>query len=241
MGRIRIFIENKSIKVGEIIALGEKQSHYLANVMKQKTGDIILCFNGHDGEFECELTSINKKNCQAKILEKTREFEKVPDLWLLFSPLKKDNTDFVIQKATELGVAKIIPTITIRSISERVRTDRFAAQAIEASEQCRRVDIPEIAEAISLDKLLKSWDKSRKLYFLDETLNGNKIYDVFSKSKTPCAILVGPEGGFDEKELEILRKLEYTEAVSMGKRILRAETAALAAVSCWQSISGDWS
>lgn len=240
MAKIRIFIEISKLSVGDLVDIPEKQSHYLSNVMKQKLGDNILCFNGKDGEFDCKLTLVNKKSCQIKILKKTREFESVPDLWLLFAPLKKDNTDFVIEKATELGIKKIIPIITARTISEKVKTERYIAQAIEASEQCRRVDIPEIEEAITLEKALKNWDKNRKLYFLDETGNGNKIYDVFTKSKEPCAILVGPEGGFEEKELDVLRKLDYTEGISIGKRILRAETAAITSIACWQSLCGDW-
>lgn len=233
MAKIRLFMEN-------IDTISEKQAHYLFNVLKQKVGDKIYCFDGKTGEYECEIIELSKKQCKLKIIKKTREFESVPDLWLLFAPLKKDNTDFVIEKATELGIKKIIPTITLRAISEKVRTERYIAQAIEASEQCRRVDIPEIEEAITLEKLLKTWDKNRKLYYLDETGNGNKIFDVFKNSKSPCAILVGPEGGFDEKELELLRKLEYTEGVNMGKRILRAETAAITSIACWQSICGDW-
>lgn len=240
MAKIRIFIKTDKLSVGDIIDIPEKQSHYLANVMKQKTGDSILCFNGKDGEFDCEIIAINKKNCQISVRKKTKDFASVPDLWLLFAPLKKDNTDFVIEKATELGIKKIIPTITQRAISEKVRSERYLAQAIEAAEQCRRVDIPEISDAITLEKLLQNWDQNRKLYFLDETGNGNLIHNVFTKSSAPCAILVGPEGGFAEKELEFLRKLDYTEAVSMGKRILRAETAAIASIACWQSICGDW-
>ncbi|MDR1693917.1 MAG: 16S rRNA (uracil(1498)-N(3))-methyltransferase [Lactobacillaceae bacterium] len=240
MAKIRIFIETSEISIGKVVNISEKQSHYLFNVMKQKPGNSILCFNGKDGEFDCHIENINKKSCQVKVLSKTKEFESVPDLWLLFAPLKKDNTDFVIEKATELGIKKIIPTITQRAISEKVRADRFLAQAIEASEQCRRVDIPEISDAVTLENLLKTWDKNRKLYFLDETGNGRKIHQVFQNAAAPCAILVGPEGGFDEKELEFLRKLDYTEAVGMGKRILRAETAAVSAVACWQSICGDW-
>ncbi|MFV0625735.1 MAG: 16S rRNA (uracil(1498)-N(3))-methyltransferase [Alphaproteobacteria bacterium] len=239
MANIRIFI-NDDLQIGTSLMLEEKQAHYLINVMKQKTGNTISCFNNKDGEFEGEITDINKKNLSLTITTKTKDFQKSPDIWLLFAPLKKDQTDFVIQKSTELGVRKIIPTLTLRTNSEKVRIERFQAQTIEAAEQCRRADLPEISEAISLEKILQNWDKNRILYYMDETGNGKRIVETFSKNNSLSAILVGPEGGFDKKELELLKKLDYTCAVTMGNRIMRAETAVAAALSCWQAICGDW-
>ena len=239
MATIRIYIEKK-LHIGEMVEIDEKQAHYLINVMKQKTGNKLFCFNNKDGEFEGEIETISKKSLSMRVLSKSKNFEKSPDIWLLFAPLKKDQTDFVIQKSTELGVRKIIPTLTLRTNSEKVRTDRFQVQAIEAAEQCRRVDLPEISEAISLEKLLQTWDSTRVLFYMDETGNGKRITEAFSKNNQPSAILVGPEGGFDKKELELLKKMNYTEAVTMGTRIMRAETAVTAALSCWQAICGDW-
>lgn len=173
-------------------------------------------------------------------IEKLRELYLPPDLWLLFAPVKKDKTDFIIEKAGELGVRKIIPTITKHTISDRVKTERYLAQAVEACEQCRRVDVPEIGEPVTLSALLKSWDRQRILYYMDETGNGANIYQAFGSKTAPAAILVGPEGGFSPTELELLAAQDFTLGVSLGPRILRAETAAAAALSCWQAICGDW-
>lgn len=239
MSKIRLFVQNDITKSTNLV-LDEKQSHYLANVMKQKLGNQILCFDGSSGEYNCEISSLSKKSMKLLVLEKTREFEKSPDLWILFAPLKKDKTDFVIQKATELGVSKIIPVLTKHTISEKVRTDRFYMQTIEASEQCQRLDIPEIVQAIKLESLLEKWDKDRILYMMDETKNGDNILETFAKNKTASAILVGPEGGFCSQEIQMIKKQPFVKMISLGKRILRAETAVLSAISCWQASCGDW-
>lgn len=237
--KIRLFVD-EALAPGNQIVLPEKQSHYLQNVMKQEKGNKILCFDGKSGEYECELIECGKKACRIDVLSKTKDFYRCPDIWLLFAPVKKDQTYFIIQKATELGVGRIIPVITERTISDKVKKERFVLQAVEACEQCRRVDVPEVEEAMPMDKLFSVWDPMRRLYFMDETGNGKNIRNVFASAPVPAAILVGPEGGFSEKELEKLRKQPYTEAVTMGKRILRAETAVAAALSCWQALSGDW-
>lgn len=237
--KIRLFVET-NLKNNTLLTLNESQSHYLQNVMKQNIGDVIRCFDNFNGEYDCEIVACGKKRCDIKVLSKTRDYYQCPDIWLLFAPVKKEQTDFIIQKSTELGVRKIVPTITERTISDKVKKERFISQAIEACEQCRRVDAPEVSDAVTLDKLLANWDKNRCLYFMDETGKGENIASVFSSSPSPLAILVGPEGGFSEKELEKLRNLPYTKAVVMGKRILRAETAVVAALSCWQAMSGDW-
>ncbi len=237
--KIRLFVESP-LHLGEQILLSEKQSHYLQNVMKREKGSRILCFDGKSGEYECELVECGKKICRAKVLQKAQDFYGCPDIWLLFAPVKKDQTDFIIQKATELGVKKIIPVITERTISDKVKKERFVLQAVEACEQCRRVDVPAVEEAVPMDKLFSVWEPTRRLYFMDETGGGKNIREAFAHASAPAAVLVGPEGGFSEKELEKLRKQPYTEAVTMGKRILRAETAVAAALSCWQALSGDW-
>ncbi len=239
-GKIRIYTDIV-FDGGFAPTLGEAQSHYLYNVMKLSAGDDLLCFNNRDGEFLCRIEKISKKETRLQLLEKTRNFERPADIWLLFAPLKKDQTDFVIQKATELGVLRILPVITKFTITDKVKTERFRAQAIEAAEQSRRVDLPEIQEALPLEKLLVSWDKERKLYFMDETGNGRDVVSAFVESKgQKAAVLVGPEGGFEAAELSALRKLSFAEGVSLGRRILRAETAVAAALSCWQALAGDW-
>lgn len=239
----RLFI-NEELKDDFEFFLLDQPFHYLTNVLRLNVNDIFLAFDNLSGEYECQIAQIEKKRLLAKTLRRTREFATVPDIWLLFAPVKKDKTDFIIEKAAELGARKIIPLITERTISDKVKKERFEAQAVEACEQCRRVDIPVINDAQSLNQLLKSWNGSRTLFFMDETGNGAPIAEIFGQpqyQQHPAAILVGPEGGFSPQELETLRKLPFARGVSMGKRILRAETAAAAALSCWQALAGDWS
>lgn len=196
-------------------------------------------FDGSSGEYKAEITDLNKRAVTALLTEKVCEMQKSPDIWLLFAPLKKDKTDIVVQKATELGVRKIIPVQTAYTNAEKVRTERFELQAAEAAEQCRRLDIPDISAALSLDKALENWDNERTLFFLDERGLGKKVRETMLNSPK-AAVLVGPEGGFSLAEAEKLRKLPFVKSISLGSRILRAETVVIAALSCWQSINGDW-
>ena len=239
MGKIRLYVP-QSLANGGQIALDEAQSHYLSHVMKLKLGDVLSCFDNQSGEYECVLFSIGKKNSIIDVKAKNKDYEVSPDIWLLFAPLKKDKTDFVIEKATELGVRKIVPVITRYTITEKVKIERLTAQTIEASEQCRRTDIPTIEKVAKFSDLWQNWDHKRKLYYLDETLQGSPVKQAFSSAPAPCAVLVGPEGGFATEELAILRRLPFAQGVKLGNRILRAETAAAAALSCWQAMNGDW-
>lgn len=237
--KIRLYTE-QNLALRKEICLNEAQSHYLVNVMKCRLRDEILCFDNQNGEFICQIIDEKKKQITLTVEEKTRDFYLPPDLWLLFAPIKKDNTDFIIQKATELGARRIIPTITKNTITDKIKKERFVAQSIEAAEQSRRVDLPEITDAADLDKVLQNWDDSRTLFFLDETLSGNNVADVFAEFNGKAAILCGPEGGFDEKETEILRGKPFVKSINLGPRILRAETAAITAIACFQAICGDW-
>ncbi len=237
--KIRLFI-NENLKEGTQITLNEAQSHYLSDVMKATINSQIKCFNNKQGEFIAKICAKQKKQIILQIEQKSRDFYLPPDLWLLFSPLKKDNTDFVIQKATELGVRKIIPIITKNTITGKIKKERFEAQSIEAAEQSHRVDIPEIDDIITLEEVLKNWDPARKLYFLDETLTENNLQQSLQINHQKAAIICGPEGGFDASEIEKLRSKNYVLPISLGPRILRAETAAIAAISCWQALCGDW-
>lgn len=236
---VRLYIKDKLEKKGQIIFLDEKQSHYLVNVLRLRVGDEFFVFDGSSGEYKAEITDLNKRAVTALLTEKVCEMQKSPDIWLLFAPLKKDKTDIVVQKATELGVRKIIPVQTAYTNAEKVRTERFELQAAEAAEQCRRLDIPDISAALSLDKALENWDNERTLFFLDERGLGKKVRETMLNSPK-AAVLVGPEGGFSLAEAEKLRKLPFVKSISLGSRILRAETAVIAALSCWQSINGDW-
>ena len=209
-------------------------------MLRIKKGDEVYVFNGSDGEFCTIVAALGKKECLLEVKSLYKKFEKSPDVWLLFAPLKKDNTDLVAEKATELGASKIVPVITEYTNAAKVRPERLQTQIIEAAEQSRRQDIPELAEVDTLQHILQNWPPERKLFYLDETGGGSEVAKVFKNSRGSAALLVGPEGGFSQKELEILQKCKYTCAITLGKRILRAETAVMAALACWQALCGDW-
>ena len=237
---IRLFVD-QSIVSGAVVELSEKQSHYLANVMRCQKGDILQCFNASDGEFSCRIEVIDKKKTRLKAEENIRRPKAEADIWLLFAPLKKDKTDFVIEKSVELGVSKIVPVITRYTNAEKIKTERFFAQAVEAAEQCGRLSVPVVSEAMEINKLLDSWNSERVLFFLDERRQGASVAEIFALTKgVPAAVLIGPEGGFDEAEAQYLNKCSFVKNVSLGPRILRAETAALSALAIWQSVAGDW-
>lgn len=236
----RLYIAN-NLADEKNITLNEEQSHYLKNVVKYNIGETLHCFDNKNGEFSCEITEIGKKAVTLSVLNKVKDFSPTPDIWLLFAPLKKDKTDFVIEKATELGCRKIIPTLTKYTITNNIKTERYIAQSIEAAEQCRRTDLPEISIPQKLEDLLNNWDKNRSLYFMDETLQSLPFAELLSKEPaTSAAVLIGPEGGFSPEELTLLRNLSFAKGATLGPRILRAETAVAAALSCWQMIRGDW-
>lgn len=238
--KIRIYTPCSLVSNVEI-NLTEEQSHYLCNVMRMKPGDRLLCFNAQDGEFSAQIIDANKKQTKLQILSLERKPLKSPDIWLVFAPLKKDRTDFLIEKAVELGVNKIIPISTRFGISDKIRAERIKLQMIEAAEQCERFDLPSLGEMIKLEQLLKTWPPSRMLFFMDESRTGTPVGQVFSRfAGGPAAILIGPEGGFAPEETNLLKKMPFVCATSLGPRILRAETAATAALAVWQAIAGDW-
>ena len=236
---IRLFcLEN--IKENQQLLLDEKQSNYLCNVLRLSNDDRINVFDGKNGEFIAKIINANKKKCLLYVMNKEKDFEPSPDIWLLFAPLKKDCTDIVIQKSTELGVSKIIPVITEYTNSDKIRKDRFISQSIEASEQCRRLDVPDIDNAQLLFDVLDKWDAKRVLFFLNEKGNGNDVISVLNNNLGKAAILIGPEGGFSDVEVKKIKEYPFVRDIFLGKRILRAETAAIAALSCWQALNGDW-
>ena len=231
----------EELQPNKTFLLNEEQTHYLKNVVKYSPKDTLLCFDNKRGEFLCDIVAFNKKTAEVTIKSQTKDFSPCPDIWLLFAPLKKDKTDFVIEKATELGVKKIIPTLTRYTITTNIKTERYIQQAIEASEQSRRTDIPEISSPATLDELLSKWDTTRTLFFMDETLESPSFLEQLQQTpSSPSAILIGPEGGFSTEELSILKSKSFAKGATLGPRILRAETAALSALSCWQMILGDW-
>lgn len=237
----RLYIAEELIPQKQII-LSAEQTHYLKNVVKYTAKDTLNCFDNKNGEFSCQIVEDSKKSLKIVVLQKIKDYIECPDIWLLFAPLKKDNTDFVIEKATELGVRCIIPTITQYTNTTHIKLERYTAQSIEAAEQCRRTDLPQIIPPQSLKDILKDWPKDRLLYFMDETLQSQPFLSLIKNNKNDkVAILIGPEGGFSTEELNLLRKTPNAHGATLGPRILRAETAAISALSCWQMLSGDWS
>jgi 16S rRNA (uracil1498-N3)-methyltransferase len=237
--RIRIFVD-VPLKTGLDTVCSDAVRHYLIDVMRQNSGDTVYVFNGRDGEFAAVVQNRGKKECVLQTGEMFCPYKAAPDVWLLFAPLKKDRTELVIEKAVELGASRLIPVRTAWTGEMRVRADRMQSRVIEAAEQSRRQDLPAIDEQTDLETLLKNWPKERKLIFMDESGQSKSAAAVMPLCQAPAAVLVGPEGGFTQKELEILRNLPYTYGVSLGTRILRAETAAAAALACWQAFCGDW-
>lgn len=212
-------------------------AHYLLNVMRMKAGDPLLLFDNRSGEWLATIADAGRKALTARIERQTREMERVPDLWLCFAPVKKARLDWIIEKATELGVARLQPVITERTIVERVKQERLAAQMVEACEQCGRTALPDLADPVKLPQMLKTWPRERALLFADEA--GGAALDAVD-APAPAAILTGPEGGFTDRERDLLLAAPSVRRIALGPRILRAETAAIAAVSLWMGRYGDW-
>ncbi|MBO6947637.1 MAG: 16S rRNA (uracil(1498)-N(3))-methyltransferase [Rhodospirillales bacterium] len=233
---IRLYVD-APLEAGAAVALERGQSHYLLNVMRQNVGAPVSLFNGREGEWAGEIAAADKKAVVVSVVSRLREQDPAPDVWLLFAPLKKDRTDFLIEKATELGVSKLIPVTTQFTQSSRLNTDRARATAIEAAEQSRRLTVPEIEEPSSLERVFADWPDDRRLVYLDETGSGAPLAQVLAGSDDALAFLIGPEGGFAPSELDVLRKLTFSVAADLGPRILRAETAAAAALAIRQSVA----
>ncbi|MGD8326212.1 MAG: 16S rRNA (uracil(1498)-N(3))-methyltransferase [Sphingomonadales bacterium] len=239
--KIRLFLDQSDFKQGLEAALDSRAVHYLRNVLRLEPGAEITVFNGQQGSWRAEIKALGKKNGTVELVEQIEPQESVPDLWLLFAPIKRDRIDFLVEKATELGVAQMRPVITRRTVVERVKLERLNAHAIEAAEQCGRNHVPRVHEPERLESLLDGWDHNRRILYCDEMLAAD-AGGLAEQNLVPgpWAILIGPEGGFDAKEREILHAHPATHAISLGPRILRADTAALAAITYWQLKLGDW-
>lgn len=237
--KIRLFVE-ESLSPGAQLTLSQPQSHYLSQVMRVGEGDSVLLFNGSDGEWLANITRQDKKYMHVLLQKQTRMQEASPDIWLVFAPIK-GKTDIVIEKAVELGVSRIIPAVTNRTIVRSLNMEKMRAHAIEAAEQCERLDVPDLEEPQNLTNILGGWKAGRTLLYADESGSGKPIKAVLeSAGDKPCALLVGPEGGFTPEEQKILRQQDFVQPFGMGARILRADTAAIAALACIQSMCGDW-
>ncbi|MEK7244748.1 MAG: 16S rRNA (uracil(1498)-N(3))-methyltransferase [Pseudomonadota bacterium] len=238
--KIRLYVA-AALKPGAVVPLRPDQAHYASKVMRLGPGARVLLFNGRDGEWRARIESLGRKGGEAIAEVRTRAQGSEPDAALLFAPLKKNALDFVIEKATELGIAVLQPVLTRRTAAERVNLARLRAQAIEAAEQCERLTVPEVRPALALERALSDWNGARRLYVADETGGGVPAAEAFSGADPagPVAFLVGPEGGFERSELDALAPLLFVTRIALGPRILRAETAALAALACWQALAGD--
>jgi 16S rRNA (uracil1498-N3)-methyltransferase len=236
--KIRLFLDAK-LAARQSLDLSRAQAHYLFGVMRLGVGDVVAVFNGQDGEWTCEVTSTGKRGGVLTCLEQAAPQLNPPDLWLMFAPVKKARTDFIVEKATEMGAARIMPVQTDFTNSERFRLERQQAHAIEAAEQCGGTFVPDVVDLQKLDAVLRDWPEDRQIMFCDETLVGARA-SLTAQEADKWAILIGPEGGFSPDELARLRRLPFVTPVSLGPRILRADTAAVAALTLWQSTQGDW-
>ena len=234
--RHRLYV-TAGLRSEDEVTLSAAQSHRLLHVLRAARGESVALFNGRDGEWRAELAHANKRGAGLVVRDQLRPQEAESDLWLLFAPIKRGPLDLIAEKATELGVSALIPVWTQHADVQRINADRLAAIAIEAAEQCRRLTVPAVGEPRSLDDAIAGWPTSRRLIALDESGRGAPIAQALAAiGDGPAAILVGPEGGFAESELDALRRLSFAVAVDLGPRILRAETATIAALACYQAL-----
>jgi 16S rRNA (uracil1498-N3)-methyltransferase len=265
--KIRLYVDHP-LGQGQTVPLDRDQAHYLFGVMRLAEGALVALFNGRDGEWQARVTQAGKRGGELTCEAQSKPLQMPPDLWLLFAPIKKSRTDFIVEKAAEMGAARIIPVQTEFTNSERIRQDRLQAHAVEAAEQCGGTFVPEVSDLQKLSQLLDRWPEGRRLMFCDEAEVGAGLpFDPKGGSRPRAeaerppmgavgrcpafqpgvespqgswAILIGPEGGFSDAERSRLRSLPYAHTVSLGPRILRADTAAVAALTVWQQALGDW-
>lgn len=234
----RLFVP-PSLAQGVAVAVEGNQAHYLAKVMRVAPGDAVILCDDETGEWAARVVEAGKRSVVLEPVEKLREREAVPNLWLCPALLKKDRFDMVLEKATELGVREIRPMIAARCVADKLNMDRARANAVEAAEQCARTALPAISEPVKLAALLRDWPEDRILFFADE-LGGKPGAQAFFAHPGPAALIVGPEGGFDDAERSAIRTLPQAIPIALGPRILRGETAAIAATAIWMAACGDW-
>ena len=234
----RLFVE-AALTLGAELRIDGAQAHYLLSVMRMKAGDPLRLFDDKSGEWLALARHLGKRDLIVEVTGHLGAREAVPDLWLCAAPIKKGRIDWVAEKACELGVARLVPVLTRRTVVDRLNLDRLRAHMIEAAEQCGRTALPELAEPVKLAALLKDWPAERALFFADEA-GGAPALEAMRAHSGPAAILVGPEGGFDDSERLSVRALPQAVGIALGPRILRADTAAAAAVALWMGAAGDW-
>ena len=241
---IRLFVDADLVK-GATLTLDKEKAHYLGHVMRLTVGDRLEIFNGRSDSFTAELSDISRKSASVQLTELCAFFKSSPDLWFLFAPVKRIRLDFIAQKATELGVRYIQPINTDFCQVSRVNLERLYANAVEAAEQTGRLDVPAIGPFMPLQRLLVEWPADRHLIFCDETLSADKQTDPLTQLRREpirkAGLLIGPEGGFSDAERNQIRQISSVRPLGMGPRILRSDTAAVAALSLFQAVWGDWS
>ena len=238
----RLFV-GETLAAGAEILLDSDRAHYLRNVLRLQPGDAIGLFNGRDGEWRAHIAAFGRRDARLTVAAQSRAQHAVPDLWLAFAPIKRQRVDWLVEKATELGVSRMIPVLTRRTIVARVNLDRLRAHAIEAAEQTERLDVPAIDDAVTVEKLLRDWPRERRLLLCAEAGAARPLADVLAEfprnAPSAMAVMTGPEGGYAPEELDALAALPFVTQVGLGPRILRADTAAIAALACWQAWLGD--
>ncbi len=225
------------------VAPSREQTHYLLRVMRRKTGDSVSLFNGIDGEWQSVIARAGKNDCLLRVTERIRDQTAEPNVALMFAPVKKNRLDFLVEKATELGVSELYPVLTDRTMPKRLNIDRLMATATLAAEQSERLSIPHLSDLAPFETTLSDWPKTRPLIFMDETGAGADIRTALSEpgfaGDGVPTFVIGPEGGFSASELDVLGNLPFSIAVSLGPRVMRTETAAIAALAGWQIFNGD--
>ena len=236
----RLYVDS-DLAGGAQIVCDADQANYIRNVLRLKAGDAIIVFNGCDGEWRSEIGEAGKRGVTLRVGEQVRPQEDGPDIDYLFAPLKRARLDYMVQKATEMGVARLRPVLTHRTVAERVNIERMRANAIEAAEQCGILRIPEVREPVKLDHVLAGWNVARQLIFCDEASEERCPFTTLAGLQPgPLALLIGPEGGFDDAERALLSSKPLVTRISLGPRILRADTAAVAALALVNAVLGDW-
>ena len=234
----RLFVPGPLGRSGTVGVDGP-QAHYLVRVMRVAPGHAVILCDDETGEWAARVIETGKRDVQLELVEQLRPREQVPDFWLCPALLKRDRFDLVLEKATELGVRCILPVLTRRCVADRLNLERAQATITEAAEQCARTALPGLQEPVKLDALLRDWPTDRALFFADE-LGGEPAAEAFLARPGPAALLTGSEGGFDDAEREAIRSLPQARAITLGPRILRGETAAIAATALWMGTTGDW-
>ncbi len=234
----RLFVPGPLSEGGQV-SIDGAQAHYLARVMRAGVGDVVILCDNITGEWAAPIASVEKRELLARCETLLRPREEVPDFILCAALLKKDRFDWVLEKATELGVSRIQPVLTRRCVADKLNLERASAILTEAAEQCARTALPQLAEPVKLEALLRGWGNERTLFFADEA-GGEPAATAFAARPGPAALLTGPEGGFDDSERAAIRALSTAHPISLGPRILRGETAALSATAVWMALAGDW-